>query len=43
MMSLNRYRLKHLVKENDKGAIRADKLLKRPDRLLGVILIVIIL
>ena len=38
-MSLNRYRLKHLVKENDKGAIRADKLLKRPDRLLGVILI----
>ena len=39
MMSLNRYRLKHLVKENDKGAIRADKLLKRPDRLLGVILI----
>ena len=39
MMSLNRYRLKHLVKENDKGAIRADKLLKRPDRLLGVNLI----
>ena len=39
MMSLNRYRLKHLIKENDKGAIRADKLLKRPDRLLGVILI----
>ena len=39
MMSLNRYRLKHLVKENDKGAIRAVKLLKRPDRLLGVILI----
>ncbi len=39
MMSLNRYRLKHLVKENNKGAIRANKLLKRPDRLLGVILI----
>ena len=39
MMSLNRYRLKHLVKENNKAAIRADKLLKRPDRLLGVILI----
>ena len=39
MMSLIRYRLKHLVKENNKGAIRADKLLKRPDRLLGVILI----
>jgi Mg2+/Co2+ transporter CorB len=27
------------VKENNKAAIRADKLLKRPDRLLGVILI----
>ena len=39
MMSLNRYRLKYLVKENNKAAIRADKLLKRPDRLLGVILI----
>ena len=39
MMSLNRYRLKHLVKENNKAAIRADKLFKRPDRLLGVILI----
>ena len=39
MMSLNRYRLKHLVKENDKGAIRSEKLLRRPDRLLGVILI----
>ena len=38
-MSLNRYRLKHLVKENDRGAIRAEKLLRRPDRLLGVILI----
>lgn len=39
MMALNRYRLKHLVKKKNKGAIRATKLLKRPDRLIGVILI----
>jgi Mg2+/Co2+ transporter CorB len=39
MMSLNRYRLKHLTKEGHKGAKRADKLLKRPDRLISLILI----
>lgn len=39
MMSLNRYRLKHLTKKQHKGAIRASKLLERPDRLIGVILI----
>lgn len=39
MMSLNRYRLKHLQKNNHKGAIRAGKLLDRPDRLIGLILI----
>ena len=39
MMSLNRYRLKHLEKKNNTGAIRAAKLLSRPDRLIGVILI----
>lgn len=39
MMALNRYRLKHLVKQKHGGAIRASKLLSRPDRLLGVILI----
>lgn len=39
MMSLNRYRLKHLRKKNHKGAIRAAKLLKRPDRLISLILI----
>ncbi len=39
MMALNRYRLKHLVKEESKAAKRVEKLLKRPDRLLGVILI----
>ncbi|MFA7554525.1 MAG: HlyC/CorC family transporter [Spongiibacteraceae bacterium] len=39
MMSLNRYRLKHLRKKGHKGAIRAAKLLKRPDRLISLILI----
>ncbi|PCJ41473.1 MAG: magnesium/cobalt efflux protein [SAR86 cluster bacterium] len=39
MMALNRYRLRHLVKRQHKGAIRANKLLEQPDRLIGIILI----
>lgn len=39
MMSLNRYRLRHAVRKKHRAAIRVDKLLKRPDRLLAVILI----
>jgi Mg2+/Co2+ transporter CorB len=39
MMALNRYRLKHLVKDRHRGAIMASNLLKRPDRLIGLILI----
>ena len=39
MMALNRYRLRHLVKEKHLGARKASRLLRRPDRLLGVILI----
>ena len=39
MMALNRYRLRHLAKKGHRGARRASKLLERPDRLLGVILI----
>lgn len=39
IMSINRYRLKHLAKENHKGALRVSKLLDRPDRLIGLILI----
>lgn len=39
MMSLNRYRLRHLEKQNHKGAKRVSKLLDRPDRLIGLILI----
>jgi len=39
MMSLNRYRLRHLVGQDHAGAKRADKLLSRPDRLIGLILL----
>lgn len=39
MMSLNRYKLKHLEKEKHPGAIRVGKLLSRPDQLIGLILI----
>lgn len=39
MMALNKYRLKHHAKSGNKAAIRAQKLLKSPDRLLGVILL----
>jgi len=38
MMALNRYRLRHLVKSQHKGAKRAAELLERPDRLIGLIL-----
>jgi Mg2+/Co2+ transporter CorB len=39
MMSINRYRLKHLQGEGHRGANRVQKLLDRPDRLIGLILI----
>ncbi|GAA3572430.1 MULTISPECIES: HlyC/CorC family transporter [Marinobacter] len=39
MMSLNRYRLKHLAKTGNRGAKRAQGLLQRTDQLIGVILI----
>ena len=39
MMSLNRYRLKHLKGTGHRGARRAISLLQRPDRLIGLILI----
>lgn len=39
MMSLNRYRLRYLVKQNNKQAIRVNQMLSRPDKLLSVILI----
>ncbi len=39
MMAVNRYRLRHLARHSHKSAQRVLRLLKRPDRLLGVILI----
>ena len=39
MMALNRYRLRHLSNEGHRGARKANRLLQRPDRLLGVILV----
>ncbi len=39
MMSINRYRLKHLSKKGDRAAQRVEQLLQRPDRLIGLILI----
>jgi len=39
LMVLNRYRLRHLVRDNHPGAIRAQRLLDKPDRLIGLILL----
>ncbi len=39
LMSLNRYRLKHLAEKGNRGARLAQTLLERPDRLLGLILL----
>lgn len=39
LMTLNRYRLRHLAEKGRRGARLALKLLERPDRLLGVILL----
>jgi Mg2+/Co2+ transporter CorB len=39
MVSLNRHRLRHLADRNVRGAGMAQKLLERPDRLIGTILL----
>ena len=39
MLSINRYRLRHLARQNNFLAKRVQDLLKRPDRLLGLILL----
>ena len=39
LMSLNRYRLKHLAQQGHRGAMIASSLLARPDRLIGLILL----
>ena len=39
LMAINRYRLKHLANSGHRGARLAQKLLSRPDRLIGLILL----
>ena len=39
LMTLNRYRLRHLARAGHRGAGRAQRLLERPDRLIGLILL----
>lgn len=39
MMSINRYRLRHLAKSKHRGAMLTSALLARPDRLIGLILL----
>jgi len=39
MMSFNRYRLRTMAKAGNRGAILAERLLTRPDRLIGLILL----
>ncbi len=39
LMTLNRYRLRHLSRSGHRGAHRAERLLQRPDRLIGIILL----
>ncbi|HKJ88940.1 MAG TPA: CNNM domain-containing protein, partial [Gammaproteobacteria bacterium] len=39
MMALNKYRLRHRAQEGHRGARIASRLLERPDRLIGVILL----
>ena len=39
LMTLNRYRLRHLAKTRHRGAIHAQRLLKTPEKLIGLILL----
>ena len=39
LMSLNRYQLRHKAREGHRGARLAEQLLRRPDRLIGLILL----
>lgn len=39
LVSLNRFKLRHLVKKHHRAATRASRLLERPDRLIGLILL----
>ncbi len=39
LMSLNRYRLRNLANKNHKGAQKAQRLLEKPERIIGMILL----
>ena len=39
LMSLNRYQLRHKSRQGHRGAILAERLLQRPDRVIGLILL----
>ena len=39
LMAINRYRLRHLARSGHRAAIRVSQLLRRPDRLIGLILL----
>ncbi len=39
LMALNRYRMRHKAKQGHRGAVLAARLLERPDRLIGLILL----
>ena len=39
LMSLNRYQLRHRAREGHRGAKLAERMLRRPDRLIGLILL----
>jgi len=39
LMAVNRYRLRHRADQGHRGALRAQQLLERPDRLIGLILL----
>ena len=39
LMALNKYRLRHLVRDKHPGALRAHRLLEHPDRLISLILL----
>jgi Mg2+/Co2+ transporter CorB len=39
LMTINRYRLRHMADKRHPGAMRAQRLLQRPDRLIGLILL----
>lgn len=39
MMTLNRYRLRHKAKQGNRAALRVEQLLRKPDRLISLVLI----